>query len=354
MLPTPPTGIRCWGPLLALVLASAVAAPAAARTLTLSVTPDLPTWEDRILLSVSGVVTTACGPSIVHLDNLSKPSGLSTQPVVEVDLVEEPCLLPTLPTTVPFTAEIDLGHVVPGNVTLIVHDVADGGVAQRELLVQGVSSLGLEGPRTPAVEGQPVTVALTYYFDCSSITPTVSGNVITLTYTTGCEILPPTPHLTRTEVNVGPLAAGEYEVRLVEPFGTPVGSSLRRLRFRVWPSAGCVPFDDRLCLHDGRFRVAATWRAFDGSTGIAHAAPLPGNEASGLMWFFGPENAELTVKVLDACGVDGDWWVFVASSSTVEYTLTVTDTDNGATRRYENALGQVPELISDTDAFDCP
>src|ERR1044072_6695254 len=271
MLPTPPTGIRCWGPLLALVLASAVAAPAPARPLPLSVTPALPTWEDRILLSVSGVVTTACGPSIVHLDNLSKPSGLSTQPVVEVDLVEEPCLLPTLPTTVPFTAEIDLGHVVPGNVTLIVHDVADGGVAQRELLVQGVSSLGLAGPRTPAlggaagagaraagggggrgewllegggppgreaprppaVEGQPVTVALTYYFDCSSITPTVSGNVITLTYTTCSEILPPTPHLTRTEVNVGPLAAGEDEVRLGEPVGTPAGSSPPRSLLRV-------------------------------------------------------------------------------------------------------------------------
>ena len=197
------------------------------------------------------------------------------------------------------------------------------------------------------------TVGVTYYDDCSSIDPQVAGHVITLTYSDGCAITPPPPQLTRSEIGLGLLPAGDYDVRLVEPFAFPT-PALRRLALRVWSTAGCVPSDGSLCLHDGRFRLTALWGAFDGSTGSAHAAPIADNDGSGLLWFFGADNAELTVKVLDACGVDGDWWVFVASASTVEYTLTVTDTQTGAARTYRNTLGQVPELIADTDAFDCP
>ena len=47
------------------------------------------------------------------------------------------------------------------------------------------------------------------------------------------------------------------------------------------------------------------------------------------------------------------WWAFVASSSTIEYEVTVTDTRSGATRTYTNELGHVPELLADTGAFSC-
>jgi hypothetical protein len=325
---------------------------AIARDLTLALTPELPTWADSVRLLVAGEVVTACGPSVMRLDNVRKPTMLGTQLVVEVDLVEEPCLLPTLPATVPFTAEVELGHLVAGATTVLVHDLAAGGVVQQELLVHAVSRLGLDVSAV-ATSGSPVEVGVTYYDDCSSIDAHLDGKVVTLEYFDGCPVLPPPPRLTRSKVDLGLLPPGDYEVRLIEPFVFPA-PALRRLALRVWDAAGCVPNAESLCLHDGRFRLSATWRAFDGSTGSAHAAPLAGNEGSGLLWFFGPDNAELTVKVLDACAVDGDWWVFVASASTVEYTLTVTDTRTATSRTYHNPLGNLPELIADTDAFDCP
>lgn len=325
---------------------------AAARELTLTTTPELPTWADSVRLRVAGEVVTSCGSSILHLANVRKPMVLGSQLVVEVDLVEDPCLLLTPPATVPFAVEVELGNLLPGSTMVQVHDLAFGTVVQQDLLVYDVSRLGLDVPPV-ATTAAPVRVGVTYYDDCSTIDPQVAGRVIILTYSDGCNITPPPPRLTRSEIDLGLLAAGDYDVRLVEPFAF-TAPALRRLPLRVWDAAGCVPSDGSLCLHDGRFRLSATWRAFDGSTGSAHAASIAGNDGSGLLWFFGADNAELTVKVLDACGVDGDWWVFLASASTVEYTLTATDTKTGAVRTYHNELGQVPALIADTDAFDCP
>jgi hypothetical protein len=63
------------------------------------------------------------------------------------------------------------------------------------------------------------------------------------------------------------------------------------------------------------------------------------------------DNAEIDLEVTDACGLGGHWWVFVSSSSTVEYEIAVTDTAIGSARRYRNELGHVPELAADTVAF---
>ena len=67
-----------------------------------------------------------------------------------------------------------------------------------------------------------------------------------------------------------------------------------------------------------------------GATGQAQAVPLTGD--TGTFWFFDPANLELMVKVLDAQGVNGHFWVFYGALSDVEYTITVTDTATGATR----------------------
>jgi hypothetical protein len=150
-----------------------------------------------------------------------------------------------------------------------------------------------------------------------------------------------------------PLAPGDYEVRVftAKPNQLP---ALTRGSLRVHDAQGCLPDEETLCLHGGRFRLGATWRDFAGHTGTAHPRALPGNDGTGLLWFFGPDNTELTVKGLDGCAISGRWWVFLSPSSTVEYTLTVTDTATGAARDYRNSLGQVPRLIADTDAFACP
>ncbi len=117
---------------------------------------------------------------------------------------------------------------------------------------------------------------------------------------------------------------------------------------------GCSPSATALCLGDGRFRVEVIWRDFQGNTGSGHVVPGAAND-SGLFWFFGPDNWELLVKVLDGCAVNGRRWVFAAATTTVEYELTVTDTETGETASWRNPLGKASPAITDTGALGgCP
>ena len=61
----------------------------------------------------------------------------------------------------------------------------------------------------------------------------------------------------------------------------------------------------------------------------------------------------MLLKVVDGCTINQRFWVFAAATTNVQYTLTVTDTENGATRQYSNPLGRSSEAIIDTDAFGC-
>src|SRR5207253_6196758 len=83
-------------------------------------------------------------------------------------------------------------------------------------------------------------------------------------------------------------------------------------------------------------------------TGVGTAVPLTAD--TGYFWFFGASNVELIVKVLDARPLNGKFWVFFGALSSVEYDLTVTDTSNGSTKTYHNALGQFAS-VGDTSAF---
>jgi len=113
----------------------------------------------------------------------------------------------------------------------------------------------------------------------------------------------------------------------------------------------CQPSATALCLQGGqggRFRVEIEWRDFQGNTGPGHAVAVTAD--TGTFWFFAPANVEAIVKVLDGRPVDGHFWVFYGALSSVEYTLTVTDTTNGATRRYFNPSGHFGS-VGDTQAF---
>jgi len=111
---------------------------------------------------------------------------------------------------------------------------------------------------------------------------------------------------------------------------------------------GCAPSAERLCLAGGRFEVAAEWRDFQGNTGRGTAVGLTAD--TGYFWFFNPANVEVVAKVLDGRGVNQAFWVFYGALSSVEYTLTVTDTRTGLTRRYFNPAGALASL-ADTRGF---
>ncbi len=114
-------------------------------------------------------------------------------------------------------------------------------------------------------------------------------------------------------------------------------------------AAPCVPSATRLCLQGGRFAVEADWRDFQGNTGKGMAVPLPGGD-TGYFWFFEADNVEVVLKVLDGRPLTGKFWVFYGALSSVQYTLTVTDTETGQVKKYENPSGRLGS-VADTGAF---
>jgi ELWxxDGT repeat protein len=111
----------------------------------------------------------------------------------------------------------------------------------------------------------------------------------------------------------------------------------------------CAPSSTRLCLNGGRFAVEARWRDFDGNRGNGMAVPLSGGD-TGYFWFFNQDNVEVVLKVLDGRPVNDRFWVFYGALSSVEYTLTVTDTMTGARKVYTNPSGRLASG-ADTSAF---
>lgn len=115
-----------------------------------------------------------------------------------------------------------------------------------------------------------------------------------------------------------------------------------------------------LCLGEGgRFKVQVSFRNFvnraEGTTVTDRGDNLPLNRDSGLFTFFDPNNAELLVKVIEGCVITQHWWVFLAGTTNVEYTLTVTDTERQEVFFTTNPLDRTAVTVLDTQALDtCP
>jgi hypothetical protein len=124
----------------------------------------------------------------------------------------------------------------------------------------------------------------------------------------------------------------------------------------VVPNAGAVVAKDAtiaIPLQGDRFEVSVTWRTGAGDTGVGHLATR--SEDSAILYFFGPENWEMLVKVLDGCAVNGAYWVFFAATTDVEFSLTVSDLQAQQTKTYTNPLGSLAHTVADTSAFKtCP
>ena len=115
--------------------------------------------------------------------------------------------------------------------------------------------------------------------------------------------------------------------------------------------SGCAASGTALCLQGSRFRVEASWRDYAGNSGAAQAVGLTAD--TGYFWFFGRENVEVVIKVLDFCSTGGKWSVYAAGLTDVEVGLTVTDTRTGTAKTYTNPLGTPFLLIRDAP-FACP
>jgi hypothetical protein len=120
-----------------------------------------------------------------------------------------------------------------------------------------------------------------------------------------------------------------------------------------WPGevrATCSTTSTAHCLQGKRFRVEVEWSGYvgDGGDGMT----VPGATAdSGLFYFYGPNNWEVLVKLLDACQQNDRFWVFAAAATSLQYVITVTDTLTGAVRTYSNPLDVSAPAVTDTEAF---
>ncbi len=104
-----------------------------------------------------------------------------------------------------------------------------------------------------------------------------------------------------------------------------------------------------LYLQNGRFKVEVSWSVPDQNrSGQGIPVSLTGD--TGYFWFFSDNNIELVLKVLDATGVNGHFWVFYGALSDVAYTITVTDTATGARKVYDNPYHRLASF-ADTSAF---
>lgn len=111
--------------------------------------------------------------------------------------------------------------------------------------------------------------------------------------------------------------------------------------------------DSAHCFQNGRFKAEIKWENFSGQTGTAKISPKTGQ--TGAFWFFDPENEEVFVKILNACGLNGKYWIFIAGLTDVKTTVTIEDLITGQIREFVNPLGTLFQPIAATieNAFDC-
>ncbi len=108
-----------------------------------------------------------------------------------------------------------------------------------------------------------------------------------------------------------------------------------------------------LYLNDKRFEVRTSWVSTgQGTSGVGTAVQLTPD--TGYFWFFYAANLEVVVKVLDACSVDGNFWVFGGGLTNLGVQMTVLDTVTGVTKTYSSVEGTAFQPIQDTRYEACP
>jgi PKD repeat protein len=147
---------------------------------------------------------------------------------------------------------------------------------------------------------------------------------------------------------------GTFSVNVVVTDATAATATSNAITITANLPAPTGPCSDPqyVCLNGSRFAVKIEWKTTDGkSSGVA--TPIKYTADSGLFWFFGPDNIEVLLKVLNACGLNSRYWIFSAATTDVEYTITVLDTVSGNKKTYFHAGGTPAPAITDTDGLPC-
>jgi hypothetical protein len=116
----------------------------------------------------------------------------------------------------------------------------------------------------------------------------------------------------------------------------------------------CKLDDTTMCLLNQQFGASLSLR--DTPSGPSRLAKVGSFDGSSGTFIDEQASLKMTLSVQNGCASDFPaYWLIAASDTTVEYTLTVTDTSSDMTKTYQNELGQPSPAIVDTAAFaTCP
>jgi photosystem II stability/assembly factor-like uncharacterized protein len=153
------------------------------------------------------------------------------------------------------------------------------------------------------------------------------------------------------EVTIVDEASGDSRTYFFPAGGTASAADVTAFAQPPWapadaPSDTAAAFELRLL--GGRFRVETEWRGPDGAASAAQAVAL--SDGAGAFVFFAPENPEVVVKLIDGRALNGKFWLFTGGLSSLEYRITVTDLETGASRQFTKPAGELASF-ADTAAF---
>ncbi len=136
------------------------------------------------------------------------------------------------------------------------------------------------------------------------------------------------------------------------PFSTPpaTGWACPLYQLNVLPDQPlCIQDADTLCLSN-RFEVEIQWLTGT-DQGPGQAKRLTPD--TGTFSFLDPDNLELFVKVLDACEINGNYWVFASGLTNVGINLRVRDTVTELERTYVNPVNRPYPPLQQVSDFPC-
>ncbi|MCH9651957.1 MAG: zinc-dependent metalloprotease [Deltaproteobacteria bacterium] len=140
-------------------------------------------------------------------------------------------------------------------------------------------------------------------------------------------------------------------------FGTalPRAADRDQMEFRYGVSSALPYCPAAITFQEVPLEVSVAWQRQDGTTGCAAAvdSELPNNSAN--LYFFQPDNWELTLKGLDGCSNNQHSWLFLSGLTNLATEITVRDTERNTFKKYTSSLGEPFPPILDTTAFrNCP